>query len=134
RLRIEHRWAKGFEEDSEYFFRNRWRYLFRAKVPINNPEMKPGTVYVSPEAELIMQSGKVVVNSPMEDLRLTTSVGYVVNPQLTLASGLMYSAGQSLNDGSIYHQKWTLRLHMYFCPDFRSQKSKMPKLDRRSMH
>ncbi len=126
RLRIEHRWAKGFEEDSDYFYRNRWRYLFRAKVPINKPKLTTGAFYISPEAELIMQSGKVVVNSPLEDLRLTTSVGYILNSQLTLASGLMYSMGQQLADGGVYHQKYTIRVHMYYCLDFRKRNHLLP--------
>ncbi|CAN0603552.1 unnamed protein product, partial [Ectocarpus sp. 12 AP-2014] len=28
RIRIEHRWTQGFEENSDYIFRNRWRYMF----------------------------------------------------------------------------------------------------------
>lgn len=126
RLRIEHRWSKGFEENDHYIFRNRWRYLVRAKMPLNTPDLKPGAFYISPEAELIMQSGKAVIDSPMEDLRLTTSIGYIVNPQLTIASGLMYSIGQQLNDGTIYHRKYTMRVHMYYCPDFRKKELRLP--------
>ncbi len=48
-----------------------------------------------------MQSGKKVVDSPMEDLRLHLSFGYIVNPRLTVATGLMYSIGQGLDDGGI---------------------------------
>jgi hypothetical protein len=126
RIRIEHRWSQGFEENSEYIFRNRWRYMFRLKVPLNSHKLEPKTFYVSPEAELIMQSGKEVVASPMEDLRLTTTLGYIVTPRLTFAAGLMYSQGQQLSNGGIYKQSWTLRFHMYFSPDFRKVKNKLP--------
>lgn len=126
RIRIEHRWTQGFAEDSNYIFRNRWRYMFRAKVPLNNHELTPKTFYVSPEAELIMQSGKEVVASPMEDLRLTTTIGYIVTPRLTFAAGAMYSQGQERYNGGYYHQGWTLRFHMYFSPDFRRVKNKLP--------
>lgn len=126
RIRLEHRWSKGFSEQSEYIFRNRWRYMFRMKIPLNSSKLSTGTVYLAPEAELIMQSGKLVVNSPMEDLRLHTSLGYIVNPRLTVASGLMYSMGQELIDGGVYKQKWTLRFHMYYTPDFRKVKNKLP--------
>jgi len=126
RLRIEHRWTRGFQEDSAYSFRNRWRYLFRMKIPLNTPKLKPGCFYLSPESELIMQSGKSVVGSPMEDLRLTTSLGYIVNPRLTFAAGFMYSLGQDLTDGAIYKQKHTIRLHMYYGLDFRKTKNKLP--------
>ena len=128
RIRIEHRWTQGFAENSEYIFRNRWRYMLRAKVPLNNYKFEPGTFYVSPEAELIMQSGKAVVASPMEDLRLTTTLGYIVQPRLTIAAGLMYSTGQTLENGGIYKQNWTFRIHMYFSPDFRKVKNKLPSI------
>lgn len=128
RIRIEHRWTQGFAENSEYIFRNRWRYMLRAKVPLNNYKFEPGTFYVSPEAELIMQSGKAVVASPLEDLRLTITLGYIVQPRLTVAAGLMYSTGQTLENGGIYKQNWTFRIHMYFSPDFRKVKNKLPSI------
>ena len=45
-------------------------------------------LYVSPEVEVIMQSGKEVVGSVMEDLRMTTTLGYILTPRLTVAGGL----------------------------------------------
>ena len=126
RIRIEHRWTQGFEDNSKYIFRNRWRYMLRFKVPLNSHKLKPKTLYVSPEAELIMQSGKAVVASPVEDLRITTTLGYILTPRLTLAGGLMYSMGQDLTNGGIYKQGWTMRFHMYFSPDFRRVRKKLP--------
>jgi len=128
RLRIEHRWTKDYEENSAYFFRNRYRYMLKFKVPINKPKLGPRTFYISPETELIMQSGERVVNSPMEDLRIHASLGYIINSRLTVALGLMYSQGQDLNDGSIYGQKWTPRFHLYFSPDIRRVKNKIPEI------
>lgn len=128
RIRIEHRWTRGFSDAAkdDWIFRNRWRYMISAKIPLNKDHLEPGAFYVGPEAELIMQSGKAVVDSPLEDLRLHTSFGYIVNPRLTFATGLMYSMGQDLADGAYYKQKWTWRVHMYFSPDFRKVKNKLP--------
>ncbi|MAQ76307.1 MAG: hypothetical protein CL613_08255 [Aquimarina sp.] len=128
RIRIEHRWTQDFEENSDYIFRNRWRYMFKAKIPINSDKFQSETFYFSPEAELIMQSGKAVIGSPMEDLRLHASVGYIINPRMTVATGLMYSQGQTLSDASEYKQSWTLRFHLYFSPDFRKVKNKLPSI------
>ncbi len=128
RIRIEHRWTQGFEENSEYIFRNRWRYMFRAKIPLNNDELAPKTLYVSPESELIMQSGKAVVGSVMEDLRLTTTLGYILTPRLTIAAGAMYSQGQTLENAGEFKQNWTIRCHVYFSPDFRKVKNKLPSI------
>ena len=126
RIRIEHRWTRGFAEDSDFIFRNRWRYMLRAKVPLNSTKLEPGTMYVSPEAELIMQSGKAVVGSVMEDLRLTTTLGYILNPRLQIAAGLMYSQGQTLQNAGNFNQNWTVRFHVYFSPDIRKVKDKLP--------
>ncbi|WP_276388999.1 DUF2490 domain-containing protein [Eudoraea chungangensis] len=128
RIRIEHRWTQSFVDNSDYIFRNRWRYMFRMKTPLNSHKLQPKTFYISPEAELIMQSGKSVVASPMEDLRLTTTLGYIVNPRLSFAAGMMYSQGQQLINGGIYKQAWTMRFHMYFSPDFRKVKNKLPEI------
>ncbi len=128
RIRIEHRWSKGFEDDSEYIFRNRWRYMFRLKIPLNTPKLQSKSIYVSPESELIMQSGKAVIGSPMEDLRLNTTVGYIINPRLTVAAGFMYSFGQTLENGGIYNQNYTIRMHLYFSPDIRRVKNKLPEI------
>ncbi|MFK7814437.1 MAG: DUF2490 domain-containing protein [Maribacter sp.] len=128
RIRIEHRWTQGFEENSEYSYRNRWRYMLRAKVPLNHHKLKSKTLYVAPEAELIMQSGKTVVASPMEDLRLTTTLGYIVTPRLTVAAGFMYSMGQDLKNGGNFKQSYTARVHLYYSPDFRKIKNKLPEI------
>ncbi|MGB3617144.1 MAG: DUF2490 domain-containing protein [Catalinimonas sp.] len=126
RVRIEHRWTRGFSEGSEWIFRNRWRYMMTLKIPVNKKTLSTHAFYVAPEAEVIMQSGKSVVDSPFEDLRLHTSFGYILTPRLTLATGLMYSQGQDLADGAFYKQRWTCRLHAYFSPDFRRVKNKLP--------
>ena len=130
RIRIEHRWTQGFEQNAKYIYRNRWRYMITVKIPINKHKLQPGAFYIAPESEVIMQSGKAVVDSPLEDLRLHTSFGYIVNPRLTFATGLMYTLGQELYDGAYYKQKWTIRAHMYFTPDFRKIKNKLPEIHR----
>lgn len=128
RIRIEHRWSKGFKEDSEFIFRNRWRYMFRLKIPLNKPKITSNTFYISPEAELIMQSGKPVVGSPLEDLRLHCGLGYIISPKLTVAAGIMYNTGQTLDDAGLWKQGWTIRTHLYFSPDFRNTKKKIPEV------
>lgn len=126
RIRIEHRWTQGFEENSNYIFRNRWRYMLRVKIPLNSTKLEPKTLYIAPESELIMQSGKEVVGSVMEDLRLTTTLGYILTPRLTVAAGLMYSHGQTLENAGVFKQNWTIRMHLYFSPDIRRVRNKLP--------
>lgn len=130
RIRLEHRWTRGYAEDADYIFRNRWRYMIAVKHPLNKPKLTTGAFYIGPEAELIMQSGKAVVDSPMEDLRLHTALGYILSPRLTFATGAMYSFGQTLEAGEVYSPKWTWRAHVYFTPDLRRIKNKLPEIHR----
>ncbi|MEX2589712.1 MAG: DUF2490 domain-containing protein, partial [Chitinophagales bacterium] len=87
RIRIEHRWNRSNKIGADFTFRNRFRYKFYMKIPINNPKLIPGTFYFSPDVELIMQSGKTVVDSPLEDLRLFPHVGYIASPKLAYSLG-----------------------------------------------
>lgn len=126
RLRIEHRWNRTHVPGSEWIFRNRWRYKFFMKIPLNKPELVPGALYFSPDVELIMQSGGPVVDSPMEDLRLYPILGYIVNPRLGVSAGMMYTMGQNLNFGADYRTRWVMRFNAYLSLDFRSLKDKVP--------
>ncbi len=126
RLRIEHRWSKNHRPDAEYFYRDRWRYKFFMKIPLNKPTLKPGTIYFSPDVELIMQSGARVIDSPLEDLRIYPLFGYIVNPRFGVSSGMMYTLGQNLSMGGNYRQRWIFRVNAYLSLDFRRFEDKIP--------
>lgn len=122
RLRIEHRWSKGFDLDSEYVYRNRYRYRFNLKIPLNSNVLKEKTFYLAPETEVILQSGKVVGGSPLEDLRLIMAMGYIANRNLIFASSFMHTFGQDLAESSTYNQRFALRFHLYYFLDFENLK------------
>lgn len=125
RIRIEHRWKRGSRTTQDEFkFGNRWRYNFYMKIPINRDQLKPGTFYVSPSMEIIMQSGKNVVGSFVEDLRLYGNVGYIASPRVSSSLGLMYTTGQNLNDPTLYRRRIILRLSTYISLDFRKEEQK----------
>lgn len=127
RIRIEHRWKRGSRTTQDEFkFGNRWRYNFYMKIPINNDQLKPGTFYVSPSMELIMQSGRNVVGSFVEDLRLYGNVGYIASPRVSSSLGLMYTTGQNLNDPTLYRRRLIIRLSTYISLDFRKEEQKIP--------
>lgn len=126
RVRLEHRWTRGYETNATWNFRNRWRYMFAVKQPINRKHLEVGAFYFGPEVELIMQSGKSVVGNPLEDLRLHASFGYIASTQVRFAAGLMYSFGQLPEAPGLYKQNLTLRTHVYYTPDWRATKRKLP--------
>ncbi|WP_375578492.1 DUF2490 domain-containing protein [Marivirga tractuosa] len=129
RIRIEHRWKRGAAiSNDEFKFGNRWRYNFYMKIPINGTKLKPGIFYVSPSMELIMQSGKNIVGSFVEDLRLYGNIGYIASPRVSSSLGLMYTTGQNLNDPALYKRRLILRLSTYISLDFRKEEQKIPTL------
>tara|TARA_R110002096_G_scaffold238027_6_gene429364 strand:+ start:2874 stop:3695 length:822 start_codon:yes stop_codon:yes gene_type:complete len=129
RLRFEHRWSRSARKGAEWMFRNRYRYQFSMKIPLGNNRLKPGTFYAKPDIEIILQSGKNVVDSPIDDLRLYGSLVYIANPRVSYSAGLMYTTGQDLNDGSLYKQRWVMRFSAYVSMDFRKKSKQLPSIN-----
>lgn len=129
RVRIEHRWSKGNAINADWIFRNRWRYKIFAFIPINKPTLQPGAWYFIPDVEIIMQSGKPVVDSPLEDLRIYPQMGYIVSPRLKIGGGPMYTTGQRLSGGYQYRQRLVLRLNSYVSLDFRKFETTLPDIN-----
>jgi len=127
RLRFEHRLNRSNAKDnSDFIFRNRWRYKFMMNIPLNTPDIRPGTWFFTPDAEIIMQSGNPVVDSPLEDLRIQPILGYVASPEMKYTLSMMYTTGQTLADGAIYTERWILRFNVYWTIDARKYKKKIP--------
>ncbi|GAA0760361.1 hypothetical protein GCM10009433_19420 [Psychroflexus lacisalsi] len=126
RIRIEHRWKKSFQKGSEYVFGNRWRYKFMMKIPLNKPKLQPGAFYFNPDVELIMQSGKSIVDNPIEDLRFYPGIGYIASPRVSYSANMMYTTGQSGIDGGIYRERWIFKFNVYINLDLRKFDDKIP--------
>jgi hypothetical protein len=129
RIRIEHRWSQANLKGADWVYRNRWRYKIFAFIPINKPRLEPGAWYFIPDVEIIMQSGRAVVDSPLEDLRIYPQIGYIVNPRLKIGGGPMYTTGQRLSGGFTYRQRMILRVNAYVSLDFRKFEKKLPDIN-----
>lgn len=126
RIRIEHRWKKKLKKGSEYVFGNRWRYKFMMKIPLNKSKLEPGAFYFNPDVELIMQSGKGIVDNPIEDLRLYPGIGYIASPRVSYSANMMYTTGQSGVSGGIYRERWIFKFNVYINLDLRKFDDKIP--------
>lgn len=127
RIRIEHRWSRSNRIDADWIYRDRWRYRITMKLPISRTTLQPKTFYATPlNVEIIMQSGKSVVNAPMEDLRIYPSVGYIFNTKLSVSVGLMYALGQNLGAGHQYRQRYVARINLWWTPDLRKFENRIP--------
>jgi|SRR5690554_16681 len=130
RLRVEHRWSRGFDFDSKYIFRNRFRYKINASIPLNKPKLEPGAFYFTPDIEVILQSGKTIVDNPLEDLRIYPQLGYIFSKRLKVGGGLMYTTGQSSNPGGFqYRRRFVIRINAYISLDFRKFENKLPQIN-----
>lgn len=129
RLRFEHRWSRSNRKGSDYTFRNRYRYKFYMKIPLNNRKLMSKTYYFSPDVELIMQSGTSVVDSPFEDLRIYPHFGYIANSNYAFSLGMMYTTGQLISAGYEFRTRWVLRMNVYISLDFRKFKEKLPQIN-----
>lgn len=126
RLRFEHRWSKGNEFDATYDFRNRYRYKFLMKYPLNSPVLRSKSIYFAPDVEIIMQTGKTAKLSPLEDLRFYPHIGYIVNPRVGFSTGMMYTVGQDFEKGNLeYRQRWIYRVNAYISLDWRKFEDKL---------
>lgn len=76
-----------------------------------------------------MQSGSAVPASPMEDLRIYPSVGYIFNTKLAISIGMMYTMGQRLDMPYDYRQRWIFRPNIWWTPDFRKFEDKIPEIN-----
>lgn len=127
RLRFEHRWLKSNEFGSEYFFRNRYRYKFLMKIPLNSKKLLPKTYYFSPDIEIILQSGKSAPLSMIEDIRIYPNFGYIFNSKLGGSLGMMYAFGQTFENGNLdYRQRWIFRINAYISLDWRPFEQQLP--------
>lgn len=130
RLRFEHRWSKSNKKGASFVYRNRYRYKFYMKFPLNNKKLVPGTYYFSPDIELIMQSGSSVPFQPMEDIRIYPHIGYIYSPRIGGSIGLAYTTGQKMDIGDFYYnQRWLLRINAYISLDFRKFEQKVPEIN-----
>ncbi len=126
RIRIEHRWSRGNQIDADWIYRDRWRYKFYMIIPLNKRALVPGAFFFTPDVEIIMQSGSPIIDSPLEDLRINPSIGYIANPRIKYTAGMMYTTGQTLNNGAYYTNRWILRLNIYMSLDFRKLQERVP--------
>ncbi|MFN4123146.1 MAG: DUF2490 domain-containing protein [Flavobacteriales bacterium] len=127
-FRFEHRWRRSNRVDSDLLYTNRYRYKLFAYMGINKKEIKPGTLFFSPSAEIFMQSGKSIVMNPFEDFRTYNGFGYVLNPNVTFFAGHMWTYGQAAS-GFLYQTTHILRFNVFVALDGRSVENKIPPIN-----
>lgn len=124
-FRFEHRWKKSNLKGSSLNYTNRYRYKIYAYIPVNKKRIENKTLFFAPSAELFMHTGKTIVNNPFEDFRIYTGIGYVMNKNITLFGGHMWTIGQK-STGFEYPQSHVIRLNVFINLDLRNSKKIIP--------
>lgn len=127
-FRFENRWRRGNQYGASYKYTTRYRYKFSAYVPINKKKIEPGVFYFSPSVEIFLQSGKSIVYNPLEDLRVYSGFGYVLNQNFSFFAGYMWTYGQRPS-GFEYGKTDILRFNLLIGLDTRKAESLMPQIN-----
>ena len=128
--RFEQRWKREYEKGSPFFLDFRFRYKVSMYYPLNNHHFVPGTVFMSPYAEVFFQAGQKVKYNYFEDFRMFIGVGYILNKNFQFQAGPMFTfrhAGSPYD----YEIRFIPRISVYHTFDF--YRSKQEKAIQRSM-
>lgn len=94
--------SKGYQNfNDEMHTRSRMRFLLRIFVPLNNPTLKPGTLYINTYNEIFVNIGKSVGSSNLLDQnRFFLGLGYRFNPIFRLEGGYLSQTVFRLNNAA----------------------------------
>jgi len=127
-FRFEHRWKRDNGIHDEYKYTDRYRYKFFAYIPLNKKDIEKKTLFFSPSAEIFMHSGKSIVFNPFEDFRTYNGLGYVLNANITLFAGNMWTFGQK-SVGYEYKTTHIIRVNVMVGLDLRNIENKLPPIN-----
>lgn len=101
RYRLEQRWVNDL-------YKNRFRYRIMLSVPLNNSEIKPGTMFLALYDEIFINGKDVFYDRN----RLYGALGYQINNAAQVQLGIL---NQKLNA----NDKWYLQMALIYNPDLR---------------
>jgi hypothetical protein len=120
RLRVEERWQQRVVNSlptTDYRYSTRYRYLLSLTMPISKNKKIPSLVLAD---ELLLQSGKAIVNNPFDQNRLFAGIRQQLTSSLAFDFGYMHVYQQRLS-GYQYSRNRTIRWFFYWQPDFRKK-------------
>lgn len=116
-FRLEQRWRRDFKEGSPFNLTFRFRYKFTVYHPLNRPVLVPRTLFFSGYNEIFIQAGKTVLYNHFEDNRLFLGLGYIINKNLQVQAGYMWTYRHAGGPYK-YEHRHIPRLSFYHNVDF----------------
>ncbi len=94
RFMLEQRWVGRYsdislEKEDEYVYTNRFRYMYRAQIPLKGREIKDKTPYAAIYDEVFVGFGKNVNENVFDQNRLGILLGYRFSPKVRLEGGYL---------------------------------------------
>jgi hypothetical protein len=78
---------------------NRFRYLLRAIIPLNNTRLEKGTWYIMTSSEIMVKFGKYIANGNIFDQnRFYFNIGYKFHPDIRAEIGYLNQTALRLNN------------------------------------
>ncbi len=128
-FRFEHRFKRDNNVGAPFQYTDRYRYKIFAYIPLNKPTLGNKTLFIAPSAEIFLHSGKSIVANPMEDFRVYTGLGYILNNNVTFFGGHMWTLGQGRNPaGFQYGQNHIIRLNVFLTFDLRKRTKRIDEI------
>ncbi|MFN0081141.1 MAG: DUF2490 domain-containing protein [Ferruginibacter sp.] len=94
RFMLEQRWIGRYTnasltEEDQYFYVNRFRYLYMMQIPLKGKAIADKTPYAAIYDEVLLGFGKNVNENVFDQNRLGLLLGYRFSPQLRLEGGFL---------------------------------------------
>ncbi|WP_226390496.1 DUF2490 domain-containing protein [Penaeicola halotolerans] len=127
-FRTEQRWRRDYEVNSDWELTHRFRYKILSYIPLNSTRLENNTLFYAGYAEVFIQAGKPIISNYLEDIRLFSGLGYIVNENIQLQTGFQWT-WQPQNSGFEYKSRSMLRFSIYHNLDFTNRKRKKDNIE-----
>jgi hypothetical protein len=130
RFMLEQRWIGRFSnpllpKPDETIFTNRFRYMVRAQLPLNNQKMGSKTWYAAGYDEIFIGFGKNVGENVFDQNRLALLLGYQFNSTFRLESGFfqqIVQLGREVAGRNVFQYNNGIILNTYLTLDLTRKK------------
>ncbi|MFY7810412.1 MAG: DUF2490 domain-containing protein [Flavobacterium sp.] len=110
RLMLEQRWVgrysnSNLNQEDEYPFLNRFRYMIRLQIPLNHTEIKDQTLYAAIYNEIFIGFGTNVNENIFDQNRLGVLLGYRLNKNFRIEAGYLnqiVQLGREVNNRNVF--------------------------------
>ena len=128
RYRLEKRWLERYNSTllaNEIIYVNRFRYRIQLTIPLNKPDMMPGTFFAVVNDEVWVNFGKQIRFNVFDQNRAYAGFGYQLNNACNVQLGYLNQLVFK-SDGVRVENNHTLQASLFYNIDFRKKDAAQP--------